>query len=448
MMPHAQYAAPAPFDPMPLQPRNTVRLSWPLIYMIAVGFGWALTLELQFRTYLAEVVVLALLPFLRWQVLFAEYRALPRVLMCLALWIVAIVISDLFNQTDPMNTFRAVSTPLLASASLVFALACIHRQPSSLVGFFLGTALGKLLFGEPFYGPEWAARSIDLGNLFELNYFKARIEPFLTPVLLVGFAWFGHNKPQRVILPASMIGATYILLDSRSAGLFFLVSSLMFLLIKKGRRFSPAAVVGGGVLMCGVLYALFVVYVDYTLRNNVTSQTGRQLAQVENPYNPVELLRVGRPEWTAMPSAIAERPVMGWGAWAEDTRNHFNFMQARSTGVIYEGVEQFAGTTYIPAHSTVGAAWMWSGLLGLVAMISLGIVLVQLGVAASSHRTVMLFITLFLSAHMAWAFFFSPPQSVRTQFPIAMAMLIYLGSASSGRRTSSFAETSPARMRP
>lgn len=428
--------------------KTRLSLSWPSLYMFAFGFGWAVSLELQFRVYLAELIMLTLLPFLRWRLIFGKYQALSRVLVCLALWLVAILFSDLFNQNDPMNTLRALSTPVLATLTLVFVLACVHHAPRSLLAFFCGMALGKLLFGEPFYGPEWAARSIDLSALFELNYFKARIEPFLTPVLLVGLAWLGRNRPRRVVLPAMVIGATYILLDSRSSGLFFLISSLMFLLINMGRRISPATVVGGGVLMCGVLYALFVLYVDHTLRNNVTSQTGRQLAQVENPYNPIELLRVGRPEWTVMPSAIAERPVMGWGSWAEDTRNRFNFMQAQSAGLIYEGVEQFAGTTYIPAHSTIGAAWMWSGLLGLVAMISLGIVLVQLGVAASSHRTVMLFIALFLSAHMAWAFFFSPPQSVRTQFPIAMAMLIYLGSASSGRLTRSVAETSLARMRP
>lgn len=436
------------FDPMPLQQRRTIRLSWPSIYMFAFGFGWALTLELQFRIYLAEVVVLALLPLLRWQVLFVEYRALPRVLTCLALWLVAIVISDLFNQTDPINTLRALSTPLLASASLVFALACIHSKSNSLLGFFVGTALGKMVFGEPFYGTEWAERAIDLGSLGELNYFKARIEPFLTPVLLVSLAWLGRNQLRRVILPASIIGIAYVLLDARSVGLFFLATSGVLVLLRRGRRISPAAFAIGGVLLSGMLYALFLAYVDYTLRENATSQTGRQLVRVENPYNPLELLRVGRSEWTVMPDAISERPVMGWGSWAEDANYRFSTLRLERSRDLNQGVEQFGGITYIPAHSVVGATWMWSGLLGLAAMIWLAVVLVRLGFAATAERTILLFLTLFLSAHMVWAFIFSPPQSVRTQFPVAMAMLIYLGSASSGLRVSGVSVNVLARMRP
>lgn len=427
--------------------KTSTRLSWPAIYMFTFGFGWAVAVEFQFRIYLAEVIVLALLPFLRWSALFGEYRALPRVLMCLGIWSVAIVISDLYNETSTINTLRALSTPLLASASLVFSLACIHRAPASLLASFVGMALGKIIFGEPLYGPEWAERAIDASALLELNYFKTRIEPFATPLLLVLLGWFGRKNPRRIILPTCLIGLAYILLDARSMGLVFLLATGAFYLALRGTRLSRTALAVGAAILAGVLYVLFIGYVDYTLRENMTSQTGRQLLAVENPYNPIELLRAGRSEWTVMPDAIAERPVMGWGSWAEDTRNRFSFLRAERSGVVYTSLEQFEGVTFIPAHSVIGSAWMWSGLLGFVALVWLGVVLVRLGIAAASQRTSYLFLTLFLSASLAWAYFFSPPQSVRIQFPLAMAMLIYLGSKTGTSVPRSPVETNLARTR-
>lgn len=401
---------------------------WPLVLMLAFGFGWAIALELQFRVYLSELVVLAALPFLRWRNLFGDYRALGRVMMCLSLWLVAIISSDLYNQTALIDTLRAGSTPLIAAASLLFALACIHRNARSLITFFFGIALGKFIYGEPFYGEEWASRAIDLTSLFELNYFKARIEPFLTPALLLGLVWLGRKRPNRAILPALIIGIAYILLDARSVGLFFLAASGVFFLDLRGRRFSRPAIAIGAALLVAAFFALFTVYADYALRNNPTSQTGMQLARVENPYNPVELLRVGRSEWSVMPDAIAERPIMGWGSWAIDPRNRYNFLEAERVGGLYIAAEQFEGPARIPFHSVIAAAWLWSGLLGLASMVWLTVVLVRLGKAAGSRRTIQWFLTLFLSAQMAWALLFSPPQSVRTQFPIAIAMLLYLGS--------------------
>jgi hypothetical protein len=406
---------------------------WPTLYMFAFGFGWALAIELQFRLYLAELIVLMALPFLSWKSLITRYGPLIKILSCLGLWFTATLLSDLYNQTDLNSTLRGLSTPLLAVGTLLFILTCIDRKPSSLMALLMGSGLGKMIFGEPFYGLEWSQRAIDFNALSELNYFKARIEPFLTPILILFLSWIGRKNAKVIIIPACIIGFLYILFDARSVGFAFFTAGVLFFVTFLKRRPSVTVLWLIAILFGCVSYAFYVAYVDYTLSDNMASQTGMQLSMVANPYNPLELLQIGRSEWAAMPTAIAERPLMGWGSWALDTSNRFNLIRLERTGALNLGSEQLNGLMYIPAHSVIGAAWMWSGLLGLLAIVWLFIVFTQLaisaarqGIAAPSKRTAYLFITLFLSVNMAWAFIFSPPQSVRTQFPIVIALLIYM----------------------
>ncbi len=147
---------------------------------------------------------------------------------------------------------------------------------------------------------------------------------------------------------------------------------------------------------------------------------------MKSPYNPLELLLKGRSEWTVIPTAIAERPLFGWGSWAEDKDRRFAYMRLKQIDTAdYQFIELSPdGLYYIPAHSLIGAAWVWSGLLGFVAMAwFLGSVL-TMSLRLSGLASLLIPAVIFMLFLLLWNYFFSPPMLVRLNYPVTLAALI------------------------
>jgi len=176
-------------------------------------------------------------------------------------------------------------------------------------------------------------------------------------------------------------------------------------------------------------YAAFYAYVDYTLTNDPYGHNGRQLARALNPYNPVELLMQGRSEWLVMTTAIAERPIFGWGSWALDVDNRFVHLRAERIGIFYEDhIRQATSGIYIPSHSVLGSAWLWSGFLGSISVVGLLIIVIRMGFRLPTVGRAVLPLLTFFTIKFLWDFMFSPPQVVRLSYPVSIAVLTVLAS--------------------
>jgi hypothetical protein len=150
---------------------------------------------------------------------------------------------------------------------------------------------------------------------------------------------------------------------------------------------------------------------------------------MDNPYNPLELVMKGRSEWSVLPLAIAERPVFGWGSWAEDKDARFLTIRAEeATGDAFSLVDVQGSLGYIPAHSVVGSAWLWSGILGFVLMLWLLRTILRMGSLLNFISWPLLPAVAVMFLSVLWGYFFSPSISVRLGFPIALASLIVLTS--------------------
>jgi hypothetical protein len=228
---------------------------------------------------------------------------------------------------------------------------------------------------------------------------------------------------------------SYFVVDARSTGLIFFVSSLIVLLVHMGFKPRLGHIVMAGLGLALVGYPAYYAYVDYTLTYNPWGHNGQQLRLLHNPYNPFELLQVGRSEWLVLPTAIGERPIFGWGSWAIDEGGRFTYMRRLLLGEkyftmrasLYEG-------QYIPVHSLVGSAWLWSGLLGFIAMVWLLVTILRLALRVLVSKSELLPAVVFLTFLMIWHYFFSPPQVVRLNFPVVLAALIVLGTSAPALR--------------
>jgi hypothetical protein len=165
--------------------------------------------------------------------------------------------------------------------------------------------------------------------------------------------------------------------------------------------------------------------------NNPNGHNGKQVKELENAYNPFSLLLRGRSEWLVWPTAFSERPLFGWGSWAEDKDGRFALLRIvlLETGTFPTANTQ-GQKSYIPVHSLFGASFVWSGLLGLVAMLWFLSIVISMGRRLLLSRSYLLPAVTFLLLQILWHYFFSPPQHLRLSFPVGLASLIVLTSPS------------------
>lgn len=407
---------------------SSKRPFWPHVFMALFGAGWAVAFDVGVRLYTAEVVALAGLLLVGWSSSLSRHPMARHIIGAYALWIFAIVIADYANATALFDMARNMATPIIGGCSLLFVLGVLSSNPHALLTFLAATVLAKGVLGEPLYGDAFGDHSFSWDTVQQdANYFKVRIEPFLTPAVLLIACLMGRKSlvsAARVLMAASV---GYLALDARSTGALLFLSALALIAVHFRFRPKLGHIAAAGAVAAVVSYGAYVAYVDYTFAYNPEGHNAKQLARLENPYNPAKLLLQGRSEWMVMTTAIAERPVFGWGSWAIDTEHRFAYLRADRTGTFeYGHIERAVSWSFIPAHSVVGSAWVWSGFLGFVALAWLFRSVLIMAFRLPHVESGLLPATIFFTLLLIWHFFFSPPQHVRLNFPVMLASLIIL----------------------
>lgn len=403
---------------------------WPHLFMIFFGAGWAVSFDLGVRLYGAEIVTLVGLVLIPWQTLPARFPMLKKILSAYVLWVFAIGLSDIVNGTPPFDSARHMATPIIGAASLVFAVSVLSRKPSALLTFLAATGIAKAMFGDAAYGETFADQSLTWATIeANTNIFKVRIVPFLTPIAVLLACWVGRKSLLHASIVLVITSVGYFLLDTRAVGLLLFLSAIILILIHIGFRPRLNHFIIGAFLTIIVSYIFYVLYVNYTIEYNPQGHNGQQLLRLENPYNPFGLLLQGRSEWMVWPIAFLERPVFGWGSWAEDKDGRFTLLRLvlSEAGVSGSSIWN-AERNYIPVHSLIGAAFVWSGLLGVIAALWFLRILLSMGARLPFVNSYLLPAIAFLFIQVLWNYLFSPPQHVRLTFPIALASLILVTS--------------------
>ena len=400
---------------------------WPHVFIALFGAGWAVSFDVGVRLYSAEIVTIFGLILLPWQALPARFPMLKKVLAAYALWVVAIGLSDLVNGTALFDSARHMATPIIGAASLVFAVSVLSRKPSALLTFLAATAVAKALFGDAAYGDTFADQSLNWASIeANTNIFKVRIVPFLTPALVLFACLISTRNMNRASVLLILASAGYFAMDSRGTGLVLFLSAILLIMIDIGFKPRTNHIVLGSVLVAIVGYLFYIGYVYYTIEYNPQGHNGQQMLRLENPLNPFSLLLQGRSEWLVWPIAFAERPLFGWGSWAEDPDGRFTLLRLALLETSPSANFLASDRNYIPVHSLIGVAFVWSGLLGLVAALWFLRIILSMGRRLSLLKTYLLPAVTFLFLLMLWHYFFSPPQHVRLSFPVALAALIVL----------------------
>lgn len=390
------------------------------------GAGWSISFDVGARIYGAEIIVLFGLILTRWTHLFQKYAALRRILGAYVIWVLAIAISDIANGTALLDSARNIATPVLGAASLVFVLSTLSRTPSAVFTFLLASVIFKGLFGDATYGDSFADTAVNWSTIqADTNIFKVRVDPFLTPALILLGCLIGRRNLIKTTFFWGICGTAYFALDSRGTGLVFLLSSALLAATETGFKPKLSSALIAASLCLPLAYVAYIGYVEYTLHYNPLGHNGQQLQRLANPYNPFALLLQARSEWLVWPIAFSERPLFGWGSWAVDVNDRFAVLRLYMLNMDQSAYNiSTMEQRYIPVHSLIGAALVWSGILGLIAIIILLKHILSLVRNIYLIRKALMPAAIFFSFMILFHFFFSPPQHVRITFPIALGLLI------------------------
>lgn len=397
---------------------------WPHLMMVIFAAGWSITLEVGFRLYASEMFAVLGIAFASWRGAWSQHPPLRAIIGAYGLWVFSILLSDAINGTSLINMGRNLTSPILGGCSLLLLVSILSKNPYALLTYFAVTAVMKAVFGEAQYGDAFADQALNWANIQQdTNLFKVRVEPALTPFIMI-IACFAGRKSLGYASLVLFVGALiYLIFDARSLGALLFLSSMTLLAIRSNLKFTTGRAFIYGLVAIFVSYTAFAAHVTYTINYNAEGHNGKQIARMDNPYNPFELLLQGRSEWLVMPLAALEKPFFGWGSWAEDKDRRFTHLQADLISD-YENTLPDEYTAYIPVHSVLGAAWVWSGAFGFIAMTWLLIVLIRIIKYVPKAQNYLLPVGIFFSYLVMWHYFFSPPQHVRLSFPILIATLL------------------------
>jgi hypothetical protein len=174
-------------------------------------------------------------------------------------------------------------------------------------------------------------------------------------------------------------------------------------------------------------YLGYILYVSQSDLENTRGHTAGQLARIENPYNPLELLGVGRSEWLTAPEAISVSPILGNGSWAYDVSGQFTHLRAlRANDERNYFFSYRRQMNLIPTHSVLLACWIWGGLIGLWGAGLLALAIWRAILGGIKAKSDWLVISAFCAASLAWDFLFSPFQTIRLSFPFGLGFLIVI----------------------
>jgi hypothetical protein len=381
-----------------------------------------ITLVGTFR--LGEILILLLFPFyIRSMMQAMRNREVSLLMIGGILWFVSQVLSDLVNGTPSSKYIRGWGNIGLTMMNFLFYCGLYRDRYRSHIGTIIGMAFGGAFgaFYLYFFGDKSQVNPEQLWDF----YVSAWAYPCFG---FLAYAAFGRF-PWLVIGAGLVYGIVGNIYGGRSDGLIALSSTMIFgylwYSLLSGQKDLRYLFRNGAVLAGLLMIPFFLLYVHYA-QSGVLGKTAKvQIDLAKNPYNPIEVLLLARNESVIAIDAIAEKPLLGHGSWANPM--HLRKLYLLKMREIYGAkAPKTLVHDVLPVHSVLLGAWVFSGLVGFlywVFVITRTLVLTDRILRFGS--VAMVSIAVVYLPFFSWHVMFSPHSFARFVWPSAMAFLAF-----------------------
>ena len=320
-------------------------------------------------------------------VLFSNYASMRRDGVLTYFWIslmlvVGCAVACVVNGPLPLLLIiRGLAMTGIMAMAVPFTYWMIKTDPENFKWMFIGGAISSVLCIFVFQrsvevainarglSGSAAVDGIMSGPLFWIH----RLTSFLNAPAA---GWY-MKVPLAYSICAPLFMAGFALLTStsgRAAALGALGSAALCFI--GGKKRSTMEKINKRFTLYMIVAALSVVAINVGYRMAATSGLMGEKSrlkyeqQTKQGSGILKLLLSGRAESFAGLFACFDKPIVGWGPWAMDTRGYWlefldKYGDPDDYKVYYES-EMLHGAGMIPCHSHITECWLWYGIFGLI----------------------------------------------------------------------------------
>ena len=269
---------------------------------------------------------------------------------------------------------------------------------------------------------NWLLGDRQLGNAVEqLVFFKFTLAPAVGGMMMW---WLLYSNSSNAVKSSVyiLLGALFVTLGTRSFGFFFFLPGVFSLFIANYKTLRDYKVLLPLMLTGG--YSFYCLYTYLVLNGEITNGNTFQTLDIVNPYNPINLLIAGRTEIFAQWVAFTQKPLWGWGSWADDPNMYFHRLMT-----VFKNLESdvvIDNEDSIPNHSIIVGSGMTHGIFALIAMFSIFVLIMKRSFRSLYAKPNLVLPLLFVTVDFFWNMWFSPPSSFRYNIPMDMVLILLI----------------------
>lgn len=324
-----------------------------------------------------------------------------------------LVIIQIASETILSNSFensaKSIAVTILSLLKFIFLWLIVSRKDGNIKWLLLFSCIATILFKKTDIDATYS--QIVEGEA--AAYLKFYLAPLIGEILIL-ITLFYKSKALHSLFIVS--GITFIILGARSMGLIIFFTGIITLVINKQRKISKLSMIIWGVSLSFGCYILYVIYVDAVLSGAIISgNSSHQFKQLNNPYNPIEALLMGRSENVASLAAISDSPWFGWGSWTNDVEYKYHILIARSKGAVFD--KSNVKHKIIPSHSVILGAGVNNGVFAMFFTFLIIFFFCQKGSISINKYNPYKYLVIYSILLLIWHGLFSPISHMRYDFP-------------------------------
>lgn len=326
-----------------------------------------------------------------------------------------------FGRTDDFTQIKGLLITISGLMHFLYYYFVFRRNPSVVKWAILGTFVSSFIFIDVL-----AIRAAD-----EYGMWKFHTYPHIVEGCILIYLWFikGKKGLKLFTLLLLLVGLLGLFTGARSAGLIPLVSGLFTLIIiSRKNKIYPKQIIKYAIISGVTLYAAYaLIYVPNVLNGNINGGNTLQLKKAENPYNPINLLMIGRTDAIVPFIAFFDKPLTGWGYMTKDPNNKYHHILSKIGN--REGrnrIKYFRMSPNIPGHSVIGYYACSYGIVVFIALIIMMFKIWKHVILSIVAQDKYLLYRLYGLITITWNFLFSPMSHFKWSEPSTMAIIIIL----------------------
>lgn len=413
-----------------LEEKNGTRLRKPWItdlLVFVIGLLSAIYVNVGGNLYLAEIVLLVLLPYLLYTRLkmlnFSQVR--PIIILGLG-WLLNQIITDIYRGTlfaDVIKGWALIVVFLTNFISLYLLIfPSIRRIALALLGVSLGLILqgvlqptDNMLLNKWKYGTGFAViLLVSIGIYFVSN--KKNIRFLGWSFILILVALFSFYESSRALGGVALLSA--------------IVTMFRFTLIGNGiaRRISnPLNIALAVILLFFTAFGIIQIY-GYAAEQGYLGDSAQAVYQSQSSGE-LGVLLGGRREWLPATRAIMDSPILGYGSYARSTDYGQYLFELANLGYKVNETQvssYLAARDFIPTHSHFLQGWVWAGILGGLFWLYILSLVIRALIKTFRFPTGLFMATTSMGIYAIWNILFSPlSNSLRLTWAFILVTLLF-----------------------